>query len=55
VVRPRFRDSPGSTPRYVRTPEELTAAYAEASGKLGAVITQENRLMQPVPFFPIKR
>ena len=30
-------------------------AYAEASGKLGALMSQENRLMQPVSFFPIKR
>lgn len=30
-------------------------AYTEASGKLGALMAQENRLMQPVSFFPIKR
>jgi hypothetical protein len=36
-----------------KDPEWL--AYVEASAKLGALMAQENRLMQPVPFFPIKR
>ncbi len=30
-------------------------AYVEESAKLGALEAQENRLMTPVPFFPIKR
>ena len=30
-------------------------AYIEESAKLGALEAQENRLMTPVPFFPIKR
>ena len=30
-------------------------AYTEESAKLGALEHQENRLMQPVAFFPIKR
>ena len=34
-------------------PEWLS--YIEESAKLGALEAQENRLMTPVPFFPIKR
>ncbi|HKB84262.1 MAG TPA: NIPSNAP family protein [Burkholderiales bacterium] len=34
-------------------PEWLS--YIEESAKLGALEVQENRLMTPVPFFPIKR
>jgi len=30
-------------------------AYIEESAKLGALEAQENRLMTPVSFFPIKR
>ena len=30
-------------------------AYIEESAKLGALEHQENRLMTPVPFFPLKR
>jgi len=30
-------------------------AYVEESAKLGALEAQENRLMTPVPFFPVKR
>ena len=30
-------------------------AYTEARGKLGALMAQENRLMQAVSFFPITR
>jgi len=30
-------------------------AYTEESAKLGALIAQENKLMRPVEFFPIKR
>ena len=30
-------------------------AYTEESAKLGALEAQENRLMQPVSFFPVKR
>jgi hypothetical protein len=30
-------------------------AYTEESGKLGALVKQENKLMTPVDFFPIKR
>ena len=30
-------------------------AYVEAAGKLNALSAQENRLMQPVDFFPIER
>ncbi len=30
-------------------------AYVEESAKLGALEAQENRLMTPVPFYPIKR
>jgi len=31
------------------------AAYLEESAKLGALENQENALMQPVSFFPLKR
>ena len=31
------------------------AAYLEESAKLGALESQQNRLMKPVDFFPIKR
>ena len=30
-------------------------AYTQESGKLGALIDQNNRLMRPVEFFPLKR
>lgn len=30
-------------------------AYTEESAKLGALFAQENKLMRPVEFFPIKR
>ena len=30
-------------------------AYMEESAKLGALEAQENRLMTPVSFFPLKR
>jgi hypothetical protein len=30
-------------------------AYTEESAKLGALANQENRLMMPVSFFPLKR
>jgi NIPSNAP len=30
-------------------------AYQAESGKLGALLSQENRLMKPVDFFPLKR
>lgn len=30
-------------------------AYTEESAKLGALIAQQNKLMRPVDFFPIKR
>jgi hypothetical protein len=36
-----------------KDPEWL--AYIEESAKLGALEAQENRLMNPVSFFPIKR
>ncbi|HWA12674.1 MAG TPA: NIPSNAP family protein [Burkholderiales bacterium] len=36
-----------------KDPEWL--AYIEESARLGALEAQENRLMNPVPFFPIKR
>jgi hypothetical protein len=34
-------------------PEWIT--FMEESAKLGALEHQENRLMTPVPFFPLKR
>jgi len=30
-------------------------AYTEESAKLGALVSQNNRLMKPVEFFPLKR
>jgi len=30
-------------------------AYTEESAKLGALVQQENKLMRPVEFFPLKR
>lgn len=30
-------------------------AYLEESAKLGALVSQNNRLMRPVDFFPLKR